>query len=281
MKLTIISDIRGKSKTVIPYGLELAKQLKSEVDIVHIIDSRTKQGKYSPYADSQSITPGNILSHRQIIENEKIGANKILDKILSKEASKLNYPLKINVTIEEGYLKKKIKELVKADQDSLFLVSSEPDDYNFHSDNEIIQTFKNTGAFTLFVPPEKEFAGINQVLLLINFDLNDITHNISFLNFFKPTIFALDIAENTIEKDKKSIKWFKEAEKYLLTDISIQKIILKGSNYFDMLKNHISNSKHDVVLNLKKKPTLIGHKDDEKLLRRLIENPQLPVLQPF
>lgn len=69
--------------------------MECELDIVHAIDSRSYHRMLSSYADSQTITPGNKLSHDEIMRREKKSAQKALDKMLSKEASKLNYPLKM------------------------------------------------------------------------------------------------------------------------------------------------------------------------------------------
>ena len=52
MRITIISDIKGNAESIIPYGLNLAKHLKGEVNLVHVIDSRMAQGVSSMYADS-------------------------------------------------------------------------------------------------------------------------------------------------------------------------------------------------------------------------------------
>lgn len=56
MKTIIISDIEGKSESIIPYGLHIRKHTRSEADILHIIDPRKQQGTGSSYADSKSIT---------------------------------------------------------------------------------------------------------------------------------------------------------------------------------------------------------------------------------
>lgn len=76
MKIVIVSDIRGSSESIIPYGLNLAKRLETEVEIIHVIDSRVIQGVPSRYADSQSIAAGNKQTVNEIIQKEKINAEK-------------------------------------------------------------------------------------------------------------------------------------------------------------------------------------------------------------
>ena len=84
MRIIIISDVKGQTQSIIPYGLDLAKYLESEVEIFHLVDSRIQQGVSSVYGDSHSITPGKKLSHPEIIEREKQQIEKELDQMLSQ-----------------------------------------------------------------------------------------------------------------------------------------------------------------------------------------------------
>jgi hypothetical protein len=95
MKTIILSDINNSAKSIIPYGLRLARELESEVDLLHVIDPRTHTGAYSSLSDSQSISPGETLSHAETIQHAKNRVSIKLDKLLSAEGSRLNYPLKL------------------------------------------------------------------------------------------------------------------------------------------------------------------------------------------
>ncbi len=131
MKTIIISDINGKSESIIPYGLTLAKMLESEVDVIHAIDSRLHQGEYSSLSDSQSITPGKTFSHEEIMQREKDKVQIQLDKLLSSEASRLNYPIKINTLVEKDSIINSISSKIKEEPSSIFVISIEPDGYIF------------------------------------------------------------------------------------------------------------------------------------------------------
>ncbi|NJM14089.1 MAG: hypothetical protein HC896_00675 [Bacteroidales bacterium] len=209
MQVITISDIKGKTKSIIPYGLNLAKRLQAKVDIIHSIDSRTQHGVNSPYADSQSITPGNKLSHEEIMLREKNTTRNALDKLLSREASVLNFPLKVNVTIEENTLKKTINSKTGNDSNTLVAVNSEPDNYIFHSQKEIVETLKNSNLQVLVVPPGRKFKEFSNVLLVTNFSSNKgfdkYSKAVFLLRDFKPLIHAVDVAKPNkyIEKEIK------------------------------------------------------------------------------
>ena len=80
-------------------------------------------GVGSPVSDSQSITSGDKLSLEEIRQREKGKAEQSLDKFLSKEASRLNYPFKINTLIETEYLEEGLKKVFRERHGSLLITS--------------------------------------------------------------------------------------------------------------------------------------------------------------
>jgi hypothetical protein len=146
MKAVVISDMK-KEKSIIPYALNLCKHIESEVEIIHTIDTRVQHGLSSSYADSQSISPGEKMSHTSIIEREKHQTKNKLDKILSKEASKLNYPLKINTIIENGSIESQLKSRIKRHPNSLIITNKDPDKYFFGSYKELLDVLQGLNTF--------------------------------------------------------------------------------------------------------------------------------------
>ncbi|KOH45251.1 hypothetical protein [Sunxiuqinia dokdonensis] len=194
MRITIISDIKGNAESIIPYGLNLAKHLEAEVDLVHVIDSRMAQGVSSTYADSQSITPGNKFSHAEIMQREKRQVAMKIDQMLSKEASKLNYPLKVNVDIEENSVENKIANDLNAGASALMVINKEADGAIFESQKELIDCCKAFSGISLLVPPGEEFQPISSILLPTNFDdeeFNNYRKVADFLGVFHPVVNAM------------------------------------------------------------------------------------------
>jgi nucleotide-binding universal stress UspA family protein len=282
MKTIIISDIKGKVDSIIPYGLNLAKCLESEVVIVHIIDTRTLQGVQSSYSDSQTIAPGNKLSHQKIIEREKKHAEMKLDKILSKEASKLNYPLKIKTIVEEGSTVVNIRNLVKTDKECILLVNSVSDGFIFHSKQEIMDTIYNIGAVSFLIPPGQDFEEFKNIYLisdLVPEKLSKIKKEISFFERFKPTIHGLNIVKpKNYEKRKLKSEILEGIIKDRFTPFRFEEKILAGNKYTEVLSEYIKKNNPDLIMNLLNKKSLFKRFLQKKRNEILINNTNVPVL---
>lgn len=285
MKTIIISDIHGKSESIIPYGLNLAKTLESEVDILHPIDPRTNQGAYSSYSDSKSITPGHTYSQKEIIQREKNKAQIKLDKLLSSEASRLNYPLKINTVIKEGSISEMIQEELKKSIDSIFVVNIEPDENMFLSKSEILSTAKNNKAILILVPPETSFKNYKNVLLPVNFSSTSID-KFSGLQFFfqrfNPVINAVDVAKKNdyIDSELKSQNW-----KTLLEDLQIASNIkvnsLEGEDYKQTIINYITRNNPDLLMLLHEKENSVNYIFKKNELDEILKRIKIPVFVRF
>src|SRR5690554_4230105 len=104
MKTIILSDIKGSARSVIPFGLNLAKAMNSEVVVVHVIDPRINQANYSSFSDSQSLSPGEPQGHDETGRKELTVVESELDTFLNRESSRVNYPLKVESLVKVGNL---------------------------------------------------------------------------------------------------------------------------------------------------------------------------------
>ncbi len=282
MKIVIISDIKGESESVIPYGLNLAKRLEAEVDIIHTIDTRMQQGVPSMYADSQSITPGSKFSFEEIMKREKSAAEIDLDKILGMEASKLNYPLKINTIIQEGSIEDAVEKIGANNHDELLLVNSQPDNFNFETTPEIFETIRECSP-ALIVPPGMEFHEIRKVMLLTDFNTDDgfdkYFKSDSFLNEFNPLIHAVDVAsqEEYMDKELQSKAWLQVVETLVFSS-EVKTNILTGDDYLETIMNHVSITNPDLIMINKQRKSLFKKGFDHKLFEDIMEQIHLPIL---
>lgn len=285
MKTIIISDINGKSESIIPYGLNLAKTIETEVDILHPVDPRTNQGEYSSLSDSKSITPGHTYSQKEIIQREKNKAQIKLDKLLSSEASRLNYPLKINTVIKEGTISEMIQEESKKSIDFIFVVNIEPDENVFLSQSEILSTAKNNKAVFILVPPETSFKNYKNVLLPINFSSASINKFIAlkfFFQQFNPVVNAVDVAKKSdyVGLELKSQNW-----KTLLADLEIASNIrvntLKGEDYVQTIMNYMTRNNHDLLMLLHEKQNSVRNIFKKNELEEILKRVKIPVFLRF
>jgi len=238
MKIIIISDIKGECESVITYGLHLAKSLESEVDIVHIIDPRSLQGIESTYSDSQTVSPGNKLSNTEIIEREKKYAEIELDKLLSSEASRLNYPLKIETFIEEGSIEKLISHRIEPANKAILLMNSVPDNFVFSSKKEILDIVYRLNTSSLLVSPGYKYKEFKKVVLLPLPKLkkiNKIKERFKFFEKFHPVISIVHLVKN---KNKEKIK-----------NGTLKRTLKEEFKPFDVQLNTIYQKKHKPCLN--------------------------------
>lgn len=284
MKTIIISDIEGKSDSVIPYGLNIGKYTRSEVDILHIIDPRKQQGVSSSYANSQSITPGDVLSHEEIQLREKNRASLALHKLLSAEASRLDYPLKINVKVDMENVEKEIRKISKDFPGSLLIHSLEPSNSMVSDLNELFSITRNLGSMVLIVPPGKKFAVPKKVMLLTDFnhDSHEGIHQaFDWLGAFNPMVTAFGITrmKHFAEMEMKSAAWKQVVEEYLDSGKSVNTNVITGTSRNETIRNYALRNEPDMVL----LPKLILKPKVARLItgdnsRQLITSLKIPVL---
>lgn len=253
MKTIILSDIKNSEESIIPYGLRLAKALESEVDILHVVDPRVHQGTYSSVSDSQSISPGNTMSHSETIQHEKYRIDMEMDRLLSGEASRLNYPLKINRLIVENNLDEELEQRVRLNPECLLVINSVADEEMFENTAEIVRMIKKAGVPTIVVPPGVKFKNFNNALMPLNLDRNNYTSikNLKFLfKSFDMTINGVGVAlnNNYTEMELKAIAWRDVAQEYVLPHSSLKTNILEGKEFADTINNYFRRNNIDLLM---------------------------------
>lgn len=186
MKTIIISDITENEKSVIPYGLNIGKHTETKVDVLHIVDPMLQQGAYSSESDSQTFTPADKLSHEQIVTREKARAEIEIDKLLSKEGSRLNYPLRINVEIEVSDTENKLAEVLRVYPQSLIVTSTTPAKSMVNNLGELMIFAHSAESMILVIPPGYDFVKPTQGILVTDFSDEDCERVKSVLSWLKP-----------------------------------------------------------------------------------------------
>jgi hypothetical protein len=282
MKIKIISDIKSDKESIIPFGLNLGKYLETGVDVLHYVDPRKSQGVYSSYADSQTISPGNKFSHTEVVMKEKEHARIALDKLISREGSVLNYPLKINTEVEEAEVEKKLKEIVKNEPNTFFVINSEMDNYMFNSQNEIIQTIENIGAISLLVSSGQQFRKFKEVMMPTDFNSNDFVKYPKLYTFFKQ--FNAVINATTVATEKKYLeaelkgKNWKKTVNSIFPSLKLTTTVLRGENDAETFISHIQRNKPDLILLMKRKRNIFQRLYKKDSTKKIIESTDAPVM---
>jgi len=263
MKTIILSDIGNSTDTIIPYGLRLARALELEVDIIHVIDPRIHQGTYSSVSDSQSISPGNTLSHAEIIQHEKHRISRDMNKLLSGEASRLNYPLKLNRIVAENSLEIELEHRINLEPNSLLVINGSSNQEMFENTAEIVRLTKKLGVPAIVVPPGEKFTTIKDVLMPLNLNRNNYTSikKLKFLfDHFPMTINAVGVASKRdyTELELKAIAWRDVAKEYLLPGSKVRTNILEGKDFINTINNYFHRNNLDLLM-------MVNDTNDSKL----------------
>jgi hypothetical protein len=253
MKTIILNDMNSSSESIIPYGLRLAKAMESEVDILHTIDPRTHQGTYSSVSDSQSISPGQTLSQAETMRHEKHRVSRELDKLLSAEASRLNYPLKINRVIAKNSLEEELEKQVELNAQCLLVVNAEGDEEMLENTAEIIRFISRLNVPALVVPPGEKFKPFTSALMPLNLDHNNFSafSNLKFmLDHFNLSIDAVGVATNGnyTEMELKAIAWKDAVSEFYFKDANLKTNILEGKDFTNTISNYFRRNKRELLV---------------------------------
>ncbi|ALO15042.1 hypothetical protein L21SP5_01392 [Salinivirga cyanobacteriivorans] len=282
MKLVIVSDIKRGKDNVIVYGFKLARYLEWEVDIIHMVDPRSVHGVASTYSDSQTITPGRKMSPEEIIAREIKENQAALDDLISGEGSRLDYPLKINVLVEEGSIEGKMRQIREDDKTGLVLLNSELDQNVIATQGELFDMMKSIPAAYLLVSPKHEFTPFNQMLLPAAFiakDLNQYPKVSHILKHFKSHIEAVNVAKDTEAKDtlQNRENWLKTSRD-IFTASTVETKELEGANFNKTLIDYVKNSQPDLVMLFKKEKSIFERLFKKDLMKQLMGETEVPLL---
>jgi len=252
MKTILISDIGGKHLTIIPYALNLTKLTDNKIDIVHAVDPRIQHGVSSAYSDSQSFQVGDKLSHTEIIEIVISQTKKTLDKLLSIEASKLNFPLRVNTIVEESSIENLLRSLVKVDEPSIFISSSVLEGTILHNIDESLELAKKFDNLSLIITPESKISKPKKILIQFDFQLGINNGVFKVLDYLKPLVTQIEVID-TATKGKypelaaKSEEWKLVANEYMKSSIPITTNILIGNQNAEELSRYIQSNNYDLI----------------------------------
>lgn len=282
MKIIIISDIRGSSQSVIPYGLDLARAMNSKVDVVHVVDPRINQANYSSYSDSQSFSPGEPLGYVESSQKEVTLVNTELDNLLSRETSRINFPLKVDTRVKVGSIEEEVEKIIAEETSCLLIVSSEADGAIFESRSEIYDLIKDSKAMCILVPPGKQFREYKKILHPVDFDSKELDKYSDlrfFFEAFDPLINAVSVAteKDYLELDLKKNSWVKVA-KDTFFPAKVRANVLKGEEFADTFINYSIRNEPDLIMLIQRKKNPFQKNFKTELVGTIVGKTNIPTL---
>ncbi|WP_163708069.1 hypothetical protein [Mangrovibacterium lignilyticum] len=277
MKVIVISDIKSKEESIIPYGLNLAKHLQREVLFVHVVDPRVQQGVPSAVADSSSVTPDTKMTQGEIIEKEILQSEQELETYLSYEISRLNYPLRWDLDLSIGSIENRMTDLAADYPGSLFLLSKEPDNYIFDSQKETIDISKTFNGGCLFVSPGEKFVPYRSVLIPSVFSKNEekwIGKIHDFLSRFRPVINMLGRPEHFADEEMSALLEIDQ----LFPKATVNYKVLDKGHFDEEFIDYAEMIDPELIIIMEEKVGFWRSLFKKELIRKLMETNDSPVL---
>jgi len=285
MKTILISDIKGKQESIIPYGMNFAKYSNDKVTVVHVVDTRKHHAVSSAYSDSQSFEVGEKLSPEAIINREIDRARTDLDKLLSSEASRLNYPLRVEVSVTDDSIEKQLEKEIQHEDDLLFLTSSKPDGTVIDDLEEFFQITDSYKNYSLLIPPGMKFEKPKKALVLYDFNTKEDQNIFSLLLFLSKYELSLDVVDvcekkDFIEMQVKSELWKQTAiNQFRSRDIWFSTNILEGKNNIKTIVDFAKRNLFDLLIVSRQNPSIINKNVfSTSGVKQLINDLNIPIL---
>lgn len=215
------------------------------------------------------------------MEREKGIAWKKMDNILSAEASRLNYPLKVNRVITENTLEDEIIKRTGDKVPAVFVVSNEPDGTIFQSLDEILNVVKKAGAIAIIVPPKKEYTDWKKIVLPVDFDQIELAKfsDIKFvMDKFEPLVNVVSVTgdKNFLNMQFKSETWAKNGIK-LFMPASVKTSVLEGNNFADTITGFVNRNQPDLLMLLRKKQNAVESMFVNDNISKMVKQVNVPV----
>jgi len=275
MKSIVISDIDYNDKGIMPYALRLAKDLASEVKLIHVIDTRALQGIYTPYSDSQSVTAG-VESYDGIIEKEKHTAHDNLRKYVGRESSMLNYPLRVCYDVIVGNIDKVVVDETESSDNSLLMLSARPKGKIWETYEDIFHIIARSKDPVWLIPPNAAYKTPKNVMFLSNLEDHESEHLKSALEMLKPMEIQLNALETSGKPNLK--KAFEEQKNWHWITKDIEQYYTLENNDIERIKELALQKNIDLIILFEKKRNLIKRIIGKSLTEKLAEVLDIPLL---
>jgi len=277
MKIVIVNDIKGDHESIIPYGLNMAKYLKAEVLLVHVVDPRVQQAVPSVVADSSSISPGEKQLADEFCRKELEQSKQELDDFLSYEISRLNYPLKWELDLRIDSIENRLNTIAEEYPDSIFVMSKTPDNYIFDSQKETIDISQTFSGLCLFVPAGEQFVPYSSILIPTGFtneEKDGINRLAGLLNYFLPVVNLLGRPERKGEKEMTTLMDIDQ----LFPNATVNYKVLDEGNFDDNFIDYAEILAPSLVAVVEENRGFWSKLFKKELIRKLLKSSDCPVL---
>ncbi len=284
MKSIIISDIHSNFESIIPYALHFSKHFWDRATLIHPVDPRKQQAVSSAYADSQTFEVGRKLTHDEILERETHRTRLELNHLLSHEASRLNFPMRVDVRVEDTSLDAMLSKEAAGIPDALIMVSSKPDGHVLEQFSEFLDVAGHYKNLVLVIPPGLTYSPPRKTFVLYDyssFAYHSVMPVMELLHPLNPSVNVADVDSegNYLELELQSEAWREVVKKLIEPGVSLSTSILSGKDHAQTIAGFVQRNNYSLAA----LPGCAGNTGNNKkytarTILRLIANTGIPVL---
>jgi len=176
-----------------------------------------------------------------------------LEKFISSEGSRLNYPLKIDMKIKDGSVEEMMSEITSTYPGSIVIASNNPSNSVVEDMDEMLEIARSIELPTLFISPEYPFSVPKNTMLLTDFkhtDYETLKEMIQWLVPFHPNIHAYGLAgsKEHLDMDMESGAWKKMVNAFVDPPMIVEASVIDYGATLDVLLDSLNRNGAEMLL---------------------------------
>ncbi|HYX05770.1 MAG TPA: hypothetical protein VE912_03475 [Bacteroidales bacterium] len=236
MKTIMINDLTESIPSVLPYSLYLARQTDTHLHLLHIIDPRDLQSNYTPYSNSKSVTYSDVSGYDETVAKEKVIAEQIIKKQISREVSMINHPPVTDYAIEVDNIERRLKEISEEEDVSFLVFNGTPDHAIWEKFEEIHYIAMSAACPVWIIPAGTKYHPPEELMLLLGEgeETPENLHKVIGQTIpGEPEISTAYVKKDSLGKKLFNTKDSQEDEYYINNNEVYQK-----DDFLEILENH-------------------------------------------
>ncbi len=274
MKTIMVNDLTENISSVLPYSIYLARQADTHLHLLHIIDPRDLQSNYSPYSNSKSVTASDVSGYDETVAKEKVIAEQVIKKQISREVSMVNHPPVTDYAIEVDNIERRLKEISKEEDVSFMVFNGTPDQKIWKKFDEIYYIAMNAVCPVWIIPAGTKYHPPEEIHLL----LEEGEQNAENLNgIIKQTIPGEPEIKTAYLKNESLGEKFMKTEDTQEDEYYIKnKELYRKDDFLEILENHPESlPKAFFIQRNSTKPSRLF---DSSFIDKIVNDLNIPVL---
>jgi len=273
-KILIITNPYNHAKTTLEYGINLANDMGSEVNVLHVLDRKEEEwfpghAKEEPYPQSET--------YNEMFEKEKDIRREQLKTWINEISENIRPAAPINLMVDVGFLRFTLRNYLKNNEVSMILVCQHPESRHNYGIS-LSQSFKVP---VMICAPETTYIKPENLVFGTNYHEKDIAILKSLTNFaqkLEAHIQVVHITRKADYKDKLQAAGFQRQMKEQVQYNALQFQNPDYKNIHTGILGVAENSLAQAIVLVKRKKNLLQEIMSKHTVRQIVNAGDRPVL---